>query len=222
MTGSNSPSSQITPLFAVPLAEFKLPKPERLCADLRTLFLAREREGDAYRNEVKRPTQDAAVFESRFDLFTWDDAPVVALREFCHHSMISLLTHLGQVEATSRIKIDYHAWFHVTRDGGFQGLHNHQNASWSGIFCVDPGERDPDNPRSGVVRFHDPKLGTNMFADAANRSLPMPYNNGVYELYHRAGTLTIFPSYLNHEIFVYRGQRERIVVAFNSWAREEA
>ncbi len=214
----NEPSSQITPLFAVPLAEFTLPQPERLCNDLRALLLERERQGDEFRNATKRPTQGKDVFESRFDLFTWDEPPVLALREFCHRSLLGLLTHLGQIDAQSKVKLDYHAWFHVTRDGGFQGLHNHQNASWSGVFCVDPGDTDPDNPRNGVVRFHDPKIGTNMFADAANRTLPMPFNNGVYQVHHRAGTLIIFPSYLNHEIFVYRGQRERVVVAFNSWA----
>ncbi|MEO1575298.1 MAG: putative 2OG-Fe(II) oxygenase [Pseudomonadota bacterium] len=219
----NAPlKSEITPLFAVPLAQFHLPQPERLCADLRSLFLEREQQGDDVRNEIRRPTQAAEVFESRFDLFTWDDRPVVALRDYCHASLLTLLKHLGQVDEQSNVKIDYHSWFHITRRGGYQGMHNHQNASWSGIFCVDPGDRVPDKPRSGVVRFHDPKFGTNMFADPANRALPMPFNNGVYEVHHRAGTLTIFPSYLNHEIFAYEGERERIVVAFNSWATQLA
>lgn len=216
----NPPTSQITPLFAVPLAQFKHPNAQALCSELRTLFLARE--DDQWRNEIRRPTQAKEVFESRFDLFTWSEPSVVAVREFCHRSLNALLAGLGQITPESDIKFDYHAWFHVTRDGGFQGLHNHQNASWSGIFCVDPGDHDPDNPRNGVVRFHDPKGGTGMFADAANRKLPMPFNNGVYEVHHQPGTLTIFPSYLYHEIFPYRGQRERIVVAFNSWAFEKA
>lgn len=211
---------QIKTIFAVPLAQFHVPQPERLCTDLRTLFLERSDRGDEWRNEIKRPTQANEIFESRFDLFKWTERPVVALRDFCHASLLALLKHLGQVDETSKVKFDYHAWFHVTRDGGFQGMHNHQNASWSGIFCVDPGDHDPDNPRNGVVRFHDPKVGTSMFADPSNRALPMPFNNGVFELHHRAGTLTIFPSYLCHEIFVYRGQRERIVVAFNCWATQ--
>jgi len=216
----NQPTSQITPLFAVPLAQFTHPDTPALCADLRQLFLERERDGDTWRNETRRPTQGKDVFESRFDLFTWPESCVMTLREFCHRSLNALLASLGQITPDSNVQIDYHAWFHVTRDGGFQGLHNHQNASWSGIFCVDPGDPDPDNPRNGVVRFHDPKGATGMFADAANRALPMPFNNGVYEVHHRPGTLTIFPSYLNHEIFPYRGARERIVVAFNCWARD--
>ncbi|MEM6639007.1 MAG: putative 2OG-Fe(II) oxygenase [Pseudomonadota bacterium] len=213
-----TPKSEIIPMFAVPMAQFHLPEPERLCADLRTLFLEREENGNDVRNATKRPTQGEEVFESKFDLFHWPDAPVTALRNFCHGSLMALLKHFGQLTPDSKMKIDYHAWFHITRNGGYQGLHNHQNASWSGIFCVDPGDTLPDNPRSGVVRFHDPKVGCNMFVDPANNRMPMPFNNGVYEVYHRPGTLTIFPSYLNHEIFVYEGQRERIVVAFNSWA----
>ncbi|MFK8015289.1 MAG: putative 2OG-Fe(II) oxygenase [Gammaproteobacteria bacterium] len=221
MNQSALPSAKITPLFAVPFAQFSLPQPKRLCADLTTLILEKEAQGDRFRNATKRPTQGSEVFESQFDFFQWEDAPVSAVRDFCHRSLVSLLSHLGQVTPDSTVQLDYHAWFHVTRNGGFQGLHNHQNASWSGIFCVDPGDLDPAQPRSGVVRFHDPKLGSNMYVDPANRTLPMPFNNGVYEVQHRAGTLSLFPSYLTHEIFPYRGQRERIVIAFNCWARDE-
>ena len=28
--------------------------------------------------------------------------------------------------------------FHISRGGGFFGLHSHPNASWSGVYCVDP------------------------------------------------------------------------------------
>ena len=47
-------------------------------------------------------------------------------------------------------------WFHVTRRGGFFGLHNHPMASWSGVYCVEPGRHDADKPDSGMLTFLNP------------------------------------------------------------------
>ena len=46
--------------------------------------------------------------------------------------------------ALGRMLISSDSWFHVTRRGGFFALHNHPNASWSGVYCVDPGKNDAD------------------------------------------------------------------------------
>jgi hypothetical protein len=118
-------------------------------------------------------------------------------------------------ETLAKLRFQYHAWFHITRHGGYQGLHNHQNASWSGIFCVDPGDELPERPDSGRVRFHDPRAGAQMYADAGNAQLRLPYQHGGFDVTHRAGRLVMFPSHLFHEIFPYQGERPRIVIAFN-------
>src|SRR3546814_2978119 len=41
-----------------------------------------------------------------------------------------------------RLHINADAWFHITRNGGYFGLHNHPMASWSGVYCVDDGDSD--------------------------------------------------------------------------------
>ncbi len=206
-------------LFAVPLAEFRLEKPEPLLGDLKTLFLEAEEQGDKFRNRIRRDTQHGALFESRFDLFRWSQAPAQALAKFCHTAMATVIKELSDYsdEELGKLKFDYHAWFHVTRKGGYQGLHNHSNASWSGIFCVDPGDAVPDRPDSGVVRFHDPRANANYFMDAGNSRLKLAVRHGGYQIHHEPGKLLIFPSYVNHEVFAYMGERPRIVVAFNCW-----
>lgn len=115
------------------------------------------------------------------------------------------------------IEMDMHSWFHITRKGGFQSVHNHPNASWSAIYCVDPG--DSTEAQSGAVRFHDPRVGSDMYRDPANEHLQIPYRLGSWQLTHKAGQLIAFPSYLLHEIFPYTGERPRIVVALNAWCR---
>lgn len=214
---------QITPLFALPFAAHRMADHDALCRDLAALFLAKEAAGDAWRNEIRRSTQKGSLFESRFDLFQWPDRPVRALAAFCHAALAKVVAETSDYtrEELERLKFDYHAWFHVTRAGGYQGLHNHQNASWSGIFCVDPGDSDPERPDSGLVRFHDPRWCAAQYMDAGNKRLAAPYFHGGYDVRHRAGQLVIFPSYVMHEIFPYLGQRPRIVVAFNCWMEQK-
>lgn len=208
-------------LFAVPFAEERLENPEELTSELTRIFLDAEQKGDEFRNETRRDTQHGALFESRFDLFRWEQPAVRKLAAFCHGALASLVAQLSDYskEELEQLKFDYHAWFHVTRAGGYQGLHNHQNASWSGIFCVDPGDDVPDRPDSGVVRFHDPRANANYYLDAGNSRLKLPAHLGVYQVRHERGKLLLFPSYITHEIFPYVGERPRIVVAFNCWVR---
>ena len=208
---------EVTPFFAVPIGRLSLPDHEPLCDALEALFLARAAEGEAWRHQKYIDTMHGELFESRFDLFRWPDPPVRELAGLCHQALALHVRHLNGYDddAMARLRFDYHAWFHVTRNGGFQGLHNHQNASWSGIFCVDPGDELPAYPESGLVRFHDPRWCSWFHSEAGNLGLKLPYHHGGFDVIHRPGRLVIFPSFLMHEIFVYRGERPRIVIAFN-------
>jgi len=208
---------KITDLFATPLGDTQMPDHEPLCTALRQLFLEREREGERYRYHRRRDTQFGELFESRFDLFNWPEEPVRAVAAFTHTCLSQLIRQLTghDAESLAKLRFQYHAWFHITRRGGYQGLHNHQNASWSGIFCVDPGDEVSGRPDSGLVRFHDPRTCAQQHADAGNTRLRLPYQHGGFDVTHRPGRLIIFPSHLYHEIFPYLGERPRIVIAFN-------
>ncbi len=209
-------------LYATPYAEAIHPDAERLCNELQQLFLDCEQQGDKFINKTHRDAQNGQLFESTFDLFYWQHKAVQELREFCHLSLASLVQQISDYDETqfAKLSFDYHAWFHITRNGGFQGLHNHPNASWSGIFCVNPGDQLPDNPESGVVRFHDPRAGANYYSDAGSARWKSPFNIGGRQIQHEQGKLFLFPSFLNHEIFPYLGtSKPRIIVAFNSWIK---
>ena len=208
----------INPFFSVPFATTQLDGAEPLCAELRELFLRREAEGERHRNAIRRDTQHG-LFESKFDLHTWPDAPVQQLFGFIHHALASTLQQLSQFrpEDYARLDFHYHSWFHITRTGGHQANHNHPMASWSGIFCVDPGDAPADQPHSGAVRFQDPRPGAEMYLDAGNEHLRGQFHQGGFEYRHSAGQLVLFPSYLYHEVLPYTGTRPRVVVAFNAW-----
>lgn len=90
-------------------------------------------------------------------------------------------------------------------------------ASWSGVYCVDPGEKNAERPESGVLRFHNPHHYSNYFLDAGNLKLKAPYHHGSWSVQFEAGQLVLFPSWLQHEVLPFYGSDERITIAFNCW-----
>ncbi len=214
----NALNAAVTPLYAVPMMHCQLPAHESLNADLSKLFLGLEAEGDKHRDRENRDTQ-VGVFESNFFLHQRTERCIAYLFGHTKQALFSFIQGINNYSDAemANIRLDMHSWFHVTRNGGFQSVHNHPNASWSAIYCVDPG--DSPDASSGIVRFHDPKSDSLMYRDPANARLQPPYRLGAWKLTHRAGQLVIFPSYLQHEVFPYTGQRPRIVMALNAWAQ---
>jgi len=211
---------QITPAFAVPFVEAQLPDSDALNAGLHALFLARETD-PRYRNPATSMRINPNLYESDFTLFSWPDAPVQQLREFCLAALSRAIAQLNGYGAAEmqRLQIFSHTWFHVTRNGGWFGLHNHPMASWSGVYCVSTGASDPAQPDSGVLHFMHPSQLANMYVDAANAKIRAPYALSGRRFKLKPGQLVLFPSWVNHEVLPFVGSGERITVAFNCWFR---
>jgi uncharacterized protein (TIGR02466 family) len=210
--------TDIVPFFETPFAFSRHPDPATINRELRELFVAKSAEGAAYANPRPITQRNAPVFESRFDLFRWTEKPVQQLKEFCWHEMLNVLCELNRYDAAmrSQLLIYNDAWFHVTRRGGFFSLHNHPNASWSGVYCVDAGAGEADK-RGGALTFVNPTLMSTMHIDAGNASLQGPFASGIRTLRMEPGQLVLFPSWVLHEVQPYDGDGERITVAFNCW-----
>lgn len=216
---------EILSWFATPIVSVPIPDAETLNRALVPLFLDKERAGDQHRHEMHIPTQRGPVFESRFDLFEWPDAPIQRLADEVHSVLFHLVGRLnGYSEADmARLVFYYDSWFHITRAGGYQSIHYHPRASWSGIYAVQPGDAVEERPESGQVKFYDPRGAVFMHMDPGNERLDPRYTATPVYLQHRPGQLVIFPSWLMHEVLPYLGRSERIVVAFNAWiTRKEA
>ena len=209
---------EINPVFAVPFAQDFLDDPA-LNAELQALLLRREAEGMRYANPNPSLKQQAGVFESDFTLFSWPEPCIQRLRQFCWSALGRALQELNGYGADEmrRLQIFSHTWFHVTRHGGFTIMHTHPMASWSGVYCVAPGEAPEDRPESGVLRFHNPHYYSNLFLDAGNLRLRAPYHHGTWSVRLLPGQLVLFPSWLQHEVLPFYGGDERITVAFNCW-----
>ena len=210
---------EINPMFAVPFGQDQHPDAETLNAELKALLLARENQGARYANPAPSLKQQHGVFESDFNLFAWPEACIQQLRQFCWGALGRMIQESNgySAEEMQRLQIFSHTWFHVTRHGGFTILHTHPMASWSGVYCVDPGRTPDDRPESGVLRFHNPHHYSNYFLDAGNARLRAPYHHGTWNVRFQPGQLVLFPSWLQHEVMPFYGDDERITIAFNCW-----
>ena len=77
------PKLNLTPTFVTPFVETQYENCESLNKELTELFLAREAEGDQYKNPYMTPGK-VGLFESDFDLFKWPEECVQKLRPRLH------------------------------------------------------------------------------------------------------------------------------------------
>jgi uncharacterized protein (TIGR02466 family) len=210
---------EVTPFFAVPFGFAKLENCAALNAELRELFLQRAGQGSRYANPRPLTQRNREVFESEFEIFRWQEPCIQQLKEFCWSHMLQMIGALNGYDGATikRLLIYNEAWFHVTRRGGFFGLHNHPNASWSGVYCVDPGQSDVDKPDSGLLSFVSPSVITSMHMDAATLNLRDPFAPNVRALRLEPGQLVVFPSWILHDVKPFQGEGVRVTVAFNCW-----
>lgn len=213
--------AQILPMFAVPYVSAEHPDPTAINAALKALFLAKEAEGRENANPVPLVARNEAVYESRFTLFEWPHAAVQALRTWCWKQLYGAIGELNGYDQSTLMRMDVanEAWFHITRRGGFFGLHNHAMASWSGVYCVDAGDDDGTYAESGQLTFLHPNPFTTMFMDRAISHLRSPFHYGNRGFSLKAGQLILFPSWMLHEVKPFIGDGTRITVAFNCWFR---
>lgn len=216
------PRLNVIPSFATPIVETQFPDCESLNSELKALFLECEKD-EALRKKIATPTHQVRIFESEFDLFGWPQPCVRRLRDFCMRALYLVIAQLNgyKLEDLNKMEIFNHCWFHVTRYGGYINGHNHPMASWSGVYCVEPGETPDEYPDSGALRFEEPNPAASMFMDPANAHLKRPYGGGSVNFRLKPGQLILFPSWLMHQVMPFYGSDARITVAFNAWAREK-
>lgn len=176
------------------------------------------RETDEYRHPDSPQTAHSAVFESRFDFFSWQDDEVKELKNRLFSHLMNYLADINGFndDSLKQLKFRNESWFHITRQGGYFQPHTHPLASVSMIYCVSPGDEEVSNSReAGQVMFTDPRHNASMYLDPANRYLrrEFSFNSLLFRL--QADELCIFPSYVQHNVEPYYGEHPRITIAAN-------
>jgi uncharacterized protein (TIGR02466 family) len=204
-------------LFETPLTARFVPGHEELNKRLAHTILSMEKQPQRYQDKRRWNTKFGALFESTFDFFEQPHPEITELRDHCLAFVYDTVARFNEDFWESagvdlvQLQTTMESWFHVTRSGGWQGLHKHANNSWSGVYFVRRGtQRDPEE-KNGFFRIHDPRQNISMFHDMAM----VPFSTGIVDIEPQDGKLIVFPSWLQHEVLPYFGEEPRITVAFN-------
>lgn len=100
-------------------------------------------------------------------------------------------------------------WANVLRENSYNRLHDHHPAGWSCVYYVQVGESSLDESLSGVIEFVDPRSGI-----AAAKLPGAPFEQQI-RVVPEDGMLVLFPAWLKHIVYPYRGKTTRIAIAVN-------
>ncbi len=99
-------------------------------------------------------------------------------------------------------------WLNVMDRGASHAQHIHPHAVISGTYYVTAP------PKSGVIRFEDPRLGLMMAAPPRSRTARTE-NRSFVDVIPKAGMLLLWESWLRHGVGPNAAQSPRISVSFN-------
>jgi uncharacterized protein (TIGR02466 family) len=194
-------NGQLENVFSTPIFSHVRRDVAELNAQLGELILDMEAGGPA----VSRSNQGG--WQSAPDFFRWDRPPIQDLQHYISHA-IKIATLRVTARPAFNFQVELYGWAAVNRNGHYNSTHVHPMATWSGVYYVDPGDEDPEK-HGGLLELVHPVLASVMtfFPNV------LPSARVVQP---KAGMLILFPSYLQHSVRMYHGEKPRICVAFNA------
>ncbi|MEL6371153.1 MAG: TIGR02466 family protein [Pseudomonadota bacterium] len=198
-------------IFPTPLALHQWPDSDALNAELAAVV-----------KEAEAAAEPASPHKAKSNVGGWhSDVRFIHRDEPCLARLRARITTLADeftgamVADPTRFDVTIEGWANVLRDGSYNSLHMHPGCTWSGVYYVtDAGlPPDPQNPSPedilGTIEFLDPRPGAVASVMPENRMERRSVFNPP------AGAMIMFPSWLQHMVHPYRGDGERISVAFN-------
>lgn len=196
-------------LFPTPVAAAELPDAAARNAELKKIILD-------YRE--KSPSVQASNdggWHSDRNLLTWGGPRVAEIIEAATLMADRMTVDRAGRPAGQRWKPI--AWANVNEAGNANICHYHPGAFWSGTYYVDDGGTIDDPSLGGEFELLDPRgAGPSMyaphlaFAGEGGRAL-----GATESIRPKPGLIILFPSWIFHQVRPYRGQAERISIAFN-------
>lgn len=201
--------AELRSYFATPVAIATLPEADALNAELKRVILERERQDAGVQHS------NLGGWQSGADLETWGGEPLERLLGAARN----LATRLTSDRAGRPVRIAWKtsAWANVNRKDHGNEFHTHPGCYWSGTYYVEDGGIGDDPVLGGEFEIQDPRgVAPAMYAPLLGFAVPGGQSAGASELISpKSGQMILFPSWLAHAVRPYRGDRERISIAFN-------
>lgn len=196
----------LVPVFPAPFATGRLDDHAAIDAELVPLLLQ-------LRSTAAPRGAAPARWESPPDL--WDrTAPVLRrLKGEVLDTVATLVAELGTYSDTelAGLRTQSRAWGTIVEPGHGVPIRSHSMASWCAIYCAQAPDHAPERPNGGALSLYDPRLG-NMYQDAGNSRLRMPFTFGHFATRAVAGQLAVFPAWLAYETMPLRGATPLVTV----------
>lgn len=200
---------QISAAFPTLIGRFQFPEADtinhELSANLRVL---RSRDpGTQHAN--------AGGWHSSGDLLAQPLPALATLKQWIVEALQAMVTataELPEVKGRSSSfqgSFSITAWGNIIQQGHYHRQHNHPGSAWSGVYYVDAGDCEPGSI-AGVLELFDPRPFTEMVETPGS-----PYGQRVL-IRPQPGLMVLFPGWLYHFVHPYRGNGERISIAFNT------
>lgn len=201
--------AEMNGLFATPILTGVLPDAEAVNRSLKQIILEKER------TSASTQHSNLGGWQSTWDFPEWGGDAL--------HYMLGSAKKLANRVTTRRdgkpVSIDWKVtcWANVNRSGQGNEFHTHPGAFWSGSYYVEDGGIGQDPSLGGEFEIQDPRgAAPVMYAPELCIGGAAGASMGAAEsLSPRAGLLIMFPSWLQHGVRPYKGERERISIAFN-------
>lgn len=197
-------NGQLEQMFATPVFRYVFKHVETLNAELRDLILERER------TTPSMAKSNQGGWQSPPDFFSWPGSAVATLERYAIGAL-NIATARLPVAPHLRIEFELYGWAGVNRRGHYNTTHVHPMATWSGIYYVDAGDEPADAPGAALEFSHPITAAVMTFFPGvlASARIVRP----------ESGMIILFPSYLQHSVRMYHGERPRICVPFNAHLR---
>jgi uncharacterized protein (TIGR02466 family) len=202
-------NAEIRSYFATPVVVAMLPDAEALNLELERVILERERQEEGVQHS------NLGGWQSSWDFEEWGGAAARRLLDAARE----LATRMTSDRTGRPVRIAWktNAWANVNRKGHGNEFHTHPGAYWSGTYYVDDGGIADDHDLDGAFEMQDPRgVAPAMYAPHLGFAVPGGQSAGASELiFPKSGQLVLFPSWLQHAVRPYHGERTRISIAFN-------
>ena len=194
----------IVSTFSTPIVNYRWPQGDELNAALAERILVAEKSGSGISKS------NVGGWHSELDFLEWPDDCIRSLRSRIEAFIAALNAAVFNDDAPRRPdEFVMEGWANVLRGGGYNSLHSHPNAFWSGVYYVTGNPASPDSAFSGKLELVDPRPGASLSFVEHTRLY------GRFLVNPAAGQMIVFPSWLQHWVHPCQGDGARISIAYN-------
>jgi len=202
-------------LFATQLITYQVPDADALNTDLRRVIKEREKTHPSTHHS------NMGGWQSSWDMDRWGGVSAIKLIAIARNLANRLTTdrhgQAGKGPYPEHFAVTWLAnmWANVNRSGHGNEFHSHPGAYWSGVYYVDDGGIAADNSLGGELEFMDPRGALPVMNAPHLRMSGDLMAGGNEKIWPKPGRMVMFPAWLMHQVRPYRGNAERISIAFN-------